>query len=77
VVSNVMKGAPADTGGLKVGDAILSIDGRDARELGTTSVQYLAPGKAGTAVTGEVQSPGEAARKLTLNRVDPSTMMKR
>jgi protocatechuate 3,4-dioxygenase beta subunit len=71
VVSNVGKGTPAEKAGIKTGDAILAIDGRDVRELGGSTLGYLLRGKAGSSVTVEVQTAGGETRKVTITRAEP------
>jgi protocatechuate 3,4-dioxygenase beta subunit len=75
VVSTIQKGSPAEKAALQTGDAILAVDGRDARELGPTSVQYLLVGKPGSSVSVQVQPHGEEKpRTVTLTRVDRESL---
>jgi carboxyl-terminal processing protease len=77
VVSSIQKGSPADKASLRAGDAVLAVDGRDARELGQTSVQYLLAGKPGSSVTVQIQPQGEEKpRTVTITRVDRETLVR-
>ena len=62
-------GAPAEKAGVKTGDAILSIDGKDVRGLGSGAVEYLLRGRPGSPVTMTVQTTGEQPRTVTFNRI--------
>jgi len=68
-VSAVNSWVPADRAGIKVGDVILSVDGRALKGLGPRSVGFLLRGPTGTSTTLEVQSSDGNRRKLTLERI--------
>ena len=42
-VSNVISGSPADQAGLKIGDTITSVDGKDVKNRRRTGVRYRLP----------------------------------
>ena len=60
---------PADRAGIKVGDVILSVDGRALKGLGPRSVGFMLRGPTGSSTTLEVQSSDGNRRKLTLERI--------
>ena len=64
-VSIVRPGSPADRAGIKVGDRLLSVEGRDVRGLGPGAVNYLVGREPGQSVTMVVQSPGGEPRTVT------------
>lgn len=68
-VSAVNSWTPADRAGIKVGDAVLSVDGREVKGLGPRAVNFLMRGPPGGATTLELQSSDGARRKVTLERV--------
>ncbi len=59
---------PAARAGLKEGDVLLAIDGKDVADLGNGALGFLLTGKTGTAVTVTVASPGAGPRTVTLTR---------
>jgi hypothetical protein len=70
LVAQVEPGMPADKAGIKPGDTILAIDGRDVRELGPTSLMYLMSGQPGSPVSVELRPPrGPAPRTVVVTRV--------
>jgi protocatechuate 3,4-dioxygenase beta subunit len=71
-IDRVRAESPAEKAGLKTGDLILNIDGRDVSAFGPGAVQWLLTGKPGTSVTVTAQSPGGEPRRLTITRVPPS-----
>lgn len=68
-VSAVNSWVPADRAGIKVGDVILSVDGRALKGMGPRSVGFLLRGPTGSSTTLEVQSSDGNRRKLTLERI--------
>lgn len=67
VVRAVPKEMTGAAGGLQVGDEILSIEGKDVRDLSPTEVHALLRGEVGTSVAVTVARGGEALR-LTIVR---------
>ena len=65
-VALVRPGSSADRAGLKVGDRILTLDGRDVQGLGSGALHYLLARDAGKSVSLSVQSPGGEPRALTM-----------
>ena len=60
---------PAAEAGLKVGDIMLKIDGKDLKGLGTSEVSDLLRGEPGTTFLLKVQRPGEKkAREYKITR---------
>ena len=68
-VSAVNAWVPAYRAGIEVGDTILSVDGRDVRNLGSRAVGFLLRGPSGSSITLEVESSDGKRRKMTLERV--------
>jgi hypothetical protein len=68
-VNAVNAWVPASRAGIEVGDIILSVNGRDVREVGPRTVGFLLRGPIGSALTLEVESGNGKRRKLTLQRV--------
>ncbi|MDE3159582.1 MAG: PDZ domain-containing protein, partial [Acidobacteriota bacterium] len=58
IVAQPMPGSPALAAGLRRGDVIVAIDGRDARSLDSTAVRDLLRGPRGTPVTISVRREG-------------------
>lgn len=63
-IANTIPGAPAEKAGLKRGDVLLSVDGKDVRGKDTNTASQLIKGNAGTTVTLIVQRAG-ASQPLT------------
>jgi protocatechuate 3,4-dioxygenase beta subunit len=61
-------GSPAEKAGIKAGDAILSIDGKDVRGQGFGGVEWLLRGRPGSSISMTVQTPGQPPRTVTFNR---------
>jgi C-terminal processing protease CtpA/Prc len=74
VVASVQKGMSAEKAGLQAGHVILSVDGRDTRELGQGALRYLLAGKPGTSVSVEAKTAAEKPRNLIVTRFDPETV---
>ena len=69
VISRVMEGQPAEQAGLQEGDIIVGVDGEDMRGKLLNDVAAKIRGKAGTAVTIEVERKDtEETLKMTMNR---------
>jgi large repetitive protein len=69
MVAQARPGAPAEKAGVKTGDAILAIDGKDVRGLGFGGVEWHLRGRPGAPITVTVQTPGQAPRTVTFNRI--------
>jgi carboxyl-terminal processing protease len=63
--------SPAAKAGLKQGDVLLAIDGKDTSDLGDGAINHLLGGKTGTSVTLSVASAGGAPRQVTITRDAP------
>jgi carboxyl-terminal processing protease len=59
-VSRPMPGSPAEKAGLRPGDVLIEVDGKDVRELPLSKVVEMVRGPAGTTVKLEVLRQGEA-----------------
>ena len=64
-VSIVRSGSPAERAGIKLGDTVLSIEGRDVRGLGPGAINYLMGRDPGQTITLVVQTPGGQPRAVT------------
>lgn len=60
VIFEPYEGTPASEAGLKAGDIILEIDGKDVKGLMTDKVSDMLRGEAGTTFALKVERPGEA-----------------
>ncbi|MCB9080782.1 MAG: S41 family peptidase [Lewinellaceae bacterium] len=70
-VVELYEGQPADQAGIKVGDQIVSIDGRDTKGKSTEEVDFFLRGASGTAVELTLRRPGQKNEiKVKLNRGD-------
>jgi carboxyl-terminal processing protease len=67
-------GSPGEKAGLKQGDIVLSIDGKDVRGLGSGATSFLLAGKAGTQTAIVVESQGGGTRTVNVDRVDPASL---
>jgi membrane-associated protease RseP (regulator of RpoE activity) len=61
-------GSPAERAGLKTGDVILAIDGKDMRGQGFGVVEYSLRGRPNSPITMKIQTPGQEPRTVTFNR---------
>jgi hypothetical protein len=59
LIINVVKGMPAAEAGIKIGDRILMVDGKDAKGLTSQQLSGLIRGQAGSRVTVDVERQGE------------------
>ena len=59
VFTGIMPGTPAEKAGLKVGDIICEVDGKDTLSMDTSEVANLVKGEEGTKVTIKVSRSGE------------------
>jgi hypothetical protein len=59
LVNDIMQGMPAAEAGIKIGDRILRVDGKDAKGLTAPQMVELLTGQAGSRVTIEVERQGE------------------
>lgn len=78
VINEPYEGLPADKVGLKAGDAILEIDGEDARKLSVKEVSDRLKGTPGTTLMLTIARPGEKKeRTIPITRekieIDPIT----
>ncbi len=70
IILRVIQGSPAETGGLKDGDRILSVDGAITEGRSTDDAANLLQGKEGSVVTLQIQSPGfgQKTREVRITR---------
>jgi carboxyl-terminal processing protease len=59
VFSGIMPGTPAEKAGLKTGDIICEVDGKDTLEMDTAGVASLVKGQEGTEVQIKIMRDGE------------------
>jgi protocatechuate 3,4-dioxygenase beta subunit/5-hydroxyisourate hydrolase-like protein (transthyretin family) len=71
VLTRPLPQSAAEKAGLKQGDALLAIDGKDTSDLGNGALNYLLGGKTGSNVTLTVTSAGGQPRQVTLTREAP------
>ena len=64
VLTDPYEGLPAAKAGLRAGDLILSIDGKDIHQLSTDSVSDMLRGVPGTKLTLEIERPGEEKPRI-------------
>ena len=58
VVVNLLEGEPADEAGIRLGDVLVEVDGRDVQDLGTEQIGDLLQGATGTEVSVGMRRPG-------------------
>ncbi len=69
VITEIFEDSPAHKSGLKVGDAILTVDGQSAKGRSKDDVMAFLRGVPGTKIDLEVQRPGESKnQRITLER---------
>jgi C-terminal processing protease CtpA/Prc len=68
-VSAVNAWVPANSAGIEVGDALLSVNGRDTKTMGPRTAAFLLRGPSGSSVTLEVESSDGKRRQVTLKRI--------
>lgn len=59
VVVNLLEGEPADEAGIRLGDVLVEVDGRDVQDLGTEQIGDLLQGATGTEVSVGMRRPGQ------------------
>jgi hypothetical protein len=69
VVSAVSPWLPADRAGIQVGDALVSVDGRDLGGFGPRAATFLLRGPPGSSTSIVVEDSSKQRRKLTLQRL--------
>ena len=67
-IAQPYEGSPADRGGLKIGDRILSIDGKSTRGFTTEQVSALLKGEPGSRVKVTVEHLDSTRQTVTLRR---------
>ncbi|MBX3425259.1 MAG: S41 family peptidase [Pirellulales bacterium] len=68
LIVHVIPGSPAERAGIRDNDLIVAVDGRSTAELSTEEAASLLTGPEGSYVRVGVQSPGQAARQITIRR---------
>ncbi|MCB0534586.1 MAG: S41 family peptidase [Lewinellaceae bacterium] len=69
VITEIFEDSPAHKSGLKVGDAILTVDGQSAKGRSKDDVMAFLRGVPGTKIDLEVKRPGESKnQRITLER---------
>ncbi|ANY67988.1 peptidase S41 [Paenibacillus sp. BIHB 4019] len=69
VISGLTPGAPAERGGVKSGDIIMAVDGKESKDSKFQDLIGLMRGKSGTEVTLTLQRPGQTEPiEITLKR---------
>jgi C-terminal processing protease CtpA/Prc len=72
-ITKVFAGSPAQAAGLRPGDKILAVDGKDVSNMPAEQISPLVRGQPGTKVTLTIQRPGESApRDFTVTRANIS-----
>lgn len=59
VISEPYKGFPAEKAGLKAGDIILQVDGKDVKGKSTSDLSKILKGNPGTTLTVKIKRPGK------------------
>lgn len=59
VVVNLLEGEPADEAGIRLGDVLVEVDGRDVQDLDTEQIGDLLQGATGTEVSVGMRRPGQ------------------
>ncbi len=68
LIVRVIPGSPAEQGGIRAGDHILSVDGQPTKDLSTDQAANLLQGKTGSVVSLVVSTPPEPPRRLSVRR---------
>ena len=68
VIVRVISGSPAEQGGVRVGDRIIAVDGRQTSQYTTDQTANLLQGQEGTVCSLVVAALGEAERQLAIRR---------
>ena len=69
VISEPYEGTPSQKAGIKAGDVIMSIDGKDIKGMPTDQVSSMLRGEAGTTFELRIKRPGEEKeRSFTITR---------
>lgn len=69
VISEPYEGTPSQKAGIKAGDVIMSVDGKDTKGMPTDEVSSMLRGEAGTTFELRVKRPGEEKeRSFTITR---------
>lgn len=69
VIAEPYENLPAAKAGLKIGDALLSVDGVDVHGMSTDSVSHMLRGEPGSTLTLEIERPGtKKPIRVTLKR---------
>lgn len=68
LIVRTIPGSPAEEGGIRAGDHILSVDGQSTRRLTTDEAANLLQGEAGSLVELAVATPPQPPRKLSVRR---------
>ena len=72
-ITKVFAGSPAQAAGLRPGDKILAVDGKDVSNMPAEQISPLVRGQPGTKVTLTIQRPGESApRDVSVTRANIS-----
>ncbi len=70
VVVNVLPATPAEEAGVEIGERIVSVDGRDVRDLPLRDIVDLVTGEEGTDVTVGFEEGSDGPRELELTRAE-------
>jgi RNA polymerase sigma factor (sigma-70 family) len=71
VVGELRPGSGPEKAGVKLGDRILAVDGRDVTKLGPGALMYFMYGPRGSTATLKLQTPGSEPRTITMVRQPP------
>ena len=67
-IVRVISGSPAQKAGIRDGDCIIAVDGRSVADMTTDEAANLLQGKADTAVTLDLMTKGQPARRISVRR---------
>lgn len=68
LIVRVIPGSPAQKGGLRDGDRILAVDGKQTRDCSTDQAANLLQGEVGTIADLIIESPGQTPRDVRIHR---------